>query len=87
MLLRGPKLALFLKSTTEKGLVITLVHDCCFLAGLYRNCNTGDDMRFLPDDFPGNFDPSTYSKDCAVDPTDNRPVQKTVAGPCGTIGS
>jgi hypothetical protein len=63
MYLRGPKLAGLLKGITDKGLVVTLVLDCCFSASVYRDSNTGAHVRFLPDDFPGDLDPSTYPQD------------------------
>ena len=45
--LRGMFLARLLKNMIDKGLVVTLVLDCCFSATVYREGNT---MRFLPYD-------------------------------------
>lgn len=45
-LLRGPRLAGLLKSMVDKGLVVTVVLDCCFSASVYR---TGEpNVRYLP---------------------------------------
>ncbi|UPK92486.1 hypothetical protein LCI18_003421 [Fusarium solani-melongenae] len=71
MYLRGPKLAGLLKGMTDKGLVVALVLDCCFSASVYRDSNTGAHVRFLPDDFPGDLDPSTYPQDPVNDLMDS----------------
>ncbi|KAJ5720226.1 caspase [Penicillium malachiteum] len=44
--LRGPRLARLLKEMVDKGLVLTLVLDCCFSATVYRN--NGPGVRYLP---------------------------------------
>jgi len=45
--LSGPKLArYYLDPMVQKGLVVTLVLDCCFSASVYRR--NGADIRFLP---------------------------------------
>jgi hypothetical protein len=44
----GPRLALSLKAMVDKGLVITLVLDCCFSASVYRRDDPS--VRFLPYD-------------------------------------
>lgn len=46
--LRGWILAHLLKAMTDKGLVVTLVLDCCFSATVYRDDDTT--VRFLPYD-------------------------------------
>ncbi|KAF5000100.1 hypothetical protein FDECE_11286 [Fusarium decemcellulare] len=51
VILRGPRLASLLKSMTDKGLIVTIVLDCCFSASVYRNSDLGDNIRFLPYDF------------------------------------
>ncbi|KAH6652851.1 putative caspase [Truncatella angustata] len=44
--LRGPRLAGLLKAMVDKGLIVTVVLDCCFSASVYRN---GDpNVRYLP---------------------------------------
>ncbi|KAG7404320.1 hypothetical protein Forpe1208_v015788 [Fusarium oxysporum f. sp. rapae] len=48
--LRGPKLAGLLNAMVEKGLVVTVVLDCCFSASVYRNSDNDDNVRFLPDE-------------------------------------
>jgi hypothetical protein len=45
-LLRGPLLARLLKNMVDKGLVVTLVLDCCFSATVYRNSDSC--VRYLP---------------------------------------
>jgi hypothetical protein len=44
--LRGPRLAGLLNAMVDKGLVVTLVLDCCFSASVYRNGHP--DVRYLP---------------------------------------
>ncbi|KAK3613486.1 hypothetical protein LTR22_028130 [Elasticomyces elasticus] len=46
--LRGPRLAGYLRAMVEKGLIVTLVLDCCFSATVYRNSDT--EVRYLPSD-------------------------------------
>ncbi|KAF5021907.1 hypothetical protein F66182_6055 [Fusarium sp. NRRL 66182] len=48
--LRGPQLAHLIKAMTDKGLVVTLVLDCCFSATVYRRSNADDNVRFHPHD-------------------------------------
>jgi len=43
----GPRLAISLKAMVDKGLVVTLVLDCCFSASVYRR---DPGIRFLPYD-------------------------------------
>ncbi|KAI1123529.1 putative caspase [Nemania abortiva] len=45
--LYGPRLAHSLRAMVEKGLIVTLVLDCCFSASVYRR---GNHIRFLPYD-------------------------------------
>jgi hypothetical protein len=45
-ILRGPLLARLLKDMVDKGMVVTLVLDCCFSATIYRNSSPG--VRYLP---------------------------------------
>jgi hypothetical protein len=42
----GPRMAFSLKAMVEKGLVVTLVLDCCFSASVYRHSDSN--VRFLP---------------------------------------
>ncbi|KAK0703663.1 caspase domain-containing protein [Lasiosphaeria miniovina] len=46
--LRGPRLARALNAMVEKGLVVTVVLDCCFSGSVYRRDNPR--VRFLPCD-------------------------------------
>jgi Caspase domain len=62
----GPRLALSLKAMVAKGLVVTLVLDCCFSATVYRRDDP--DVRFVPYDheidskFPLNAEKSLKSE-------------------------
>ncbi|RGP72140.1 peptidase caspase domain [Fusarium longipes] len=47
--LRGPRLAGLIKAMTDKGLVVTIVLDCCFSATVYRQSDLDENVRFLPD--------------------------------------
>lgn len=61
----GPTLAIALKAMVDKGLVVSLVLDCCFSASVFRQKDPA--VRFLP------FDTSTNDEivtDLTVDPGD-----------------
>lgn len=46
--LRGCELAGLLAGMTQKGLIVTIVLDCCFSASVYRNSELDGNVRFLP---------------------------------------
>lgn len=75
--LHGPRLARSLKPMVDKGLVVTLVLDCCFSGSVYRrddptvrclpyDANADLTSRLDPVEFEGAFGPS--SRDASMQP-------------------
>ncbi|KAI1460608.1 putative caspase [Annulohypoxylon moriforme] len=62
--LSGPRLAGLIKAMVQKGLVVTLVLDCCFSASVYRNSDWND-FRYLP------YNSRTSLVDRHTSPSDN----------------
>ncbi|KAL2824347.1 hypothetical protein BDW59DRAFT_162450 [Aspergillus cavernicola] len=56
----GFELASLLKSMTDKGLIVTLVLDCCFSASVYRDDDDDPDVRFL------RYDPDIHANSPAT---------------------
>ncbi|KAK5465499.1 hypothetical protein LTS15_002062 [Exophiala xenobiotica] len=59
----GPTLAIALKAMVDKGLVVSLVLDCCFSASVFRRKDPA--VRFLP--FDGSIDDKIVT-DLTIDP-------------------
>ncbi|KAI0023065.1 putative caspase [Xylariomycetidae sp. FL0641] len=69
--LRGPRLAGLLKNMAAKGLLVTLVLDCCFSASVYRSHEP--DLRYFPD-------VSEASPRCSTETSDRPATRKTPSG-------
>jgi hypothetical protein len=61
----GPRLAIALKAMVDKGLVVSLVLDCCFSASVYRQKDPA--VRFLP--FNASIEDEVVT-DLTIDPRD-----------------
>ncbi|KAF4450821.1 putative caspase [Fusarium austroafricanum] len=60
--LSGPRLAGLLKGMTDKGLIVTVVLDCCFSASVYRNSELDDNVRFLADESEAEMNPEDITR-------------------------